>query len=170
MKVLFLDRDGTLIHEPPDGYIDSLEKLKILPGVIKTLKDLQRAGYRFVMISNQPGRGTPRFPEENFSTPQNELMRIFTMNGITFEGTFFCPHYREENCACMKPKTGLIETFLHENEIDFGQSFVIGDRDSDIKLAKNIGCRSIAFSQTPKPAADMSADSWSAIRNFILGG
>src|SRR4051812_39563229 len=116
IKVLFIDRDGTLINEPEGGYVDTLEKLNVLPGVLEALKKLQQK-YTLVMVSNQPGRGTEKFPEENFITPQNQLMEIFKENHILFKETFFCPHFMEDNCDCMKPKTGLIDAFLKENTI-----------------------------------------------------
>ncbi len=139
MKVIFIDRDGTLIDEPADGYIDSLDKLEVLPDVIESLQKLQSAVFTLVMISNQPGLGTEKFPSDNFWTPQNRLMSIFNENAITFSNTFFCPHFREDNCSCMKPKTGLIQRFLDENTVDLVHSYTIGDRETDIQLAKNIG-------------------------------
>lgn len=168
MKVLFIDRDGTLINEPPGGYIDSLEKLKVLPYVIESLQRLQQNGYKFIIISNQPGRGTDKFPEENFITPQNKLMEIFSENNIVFEATYFCPHFREDNCACMKPKTKLLERFLKQNEIDLKNSFCIGDRESDIKLAKNIGCRGIYYSDKQNIDATFISKDWREITKFIL--
>lgn len=139
-KYAFLDRDGALIYEPPDDFqIDSLEKLFILPGVISGLKKLTSNGYKLVLISNQDGLGTNSFPKENFKTPQKEMLKIFAENDITFDQIFICPHFPEDNCECRKPKIGMVEKFLSENNIDKNNSFMYGDRESDRKFAKNIG-------------------------------
>lgn len=139
-KYAFLDRDGTLIFEPQDTFqIDSLEKLRILDGVIKGLKQLSKQGYKLVMISNQDGLGTSSFPKKNFAAPQNKMLGIFEKNGIIFSKIFICPHLPSENCDCRKPKTGLINQFLEDNQIDKSKSFVCGDRTSDKLYAKKIG-------------------------------
>ena len=170
MKVIFLDRDGTLIHEPADGKIDSIEKLQLVPFVISSLKKLQENRYYFIIISNQPGLGTKAFAQETFNPPQQLLMKTFYENGITFEGVYFCPHYKEENCPCRKPKTGLIDSFLKKNSIELKKSFVIGDRESDILLVKNIGCRSIFYSKLSDSCADASFSNWNSIVKYILTG
>jgi len=96
-RTLFIDRDGTLIKEPPvDFQVDSLEKLQLEENVIPALLKLQQAGYKLIMISNQDGRGTGSFPEEDFKVPQDKLMEIFTSQGIKFEEALFCPHFEEE--------------------------------------------------------------------------
>lgn len=139
-KYAFLDRDGTLIFEPQDTFqIDSLEKLRILDGVIDGLKQLVKQEYKLIMISNQDGLGTSVFPQINFDAPQNKMLQIFERNGITFSKIFICPHLSQENCNCRKPKTGLIKKFFKDNKIDKSKSFVCGDRTSDKLYAKNIG-------------------------------
>lgn len=168
MKVLFIDRDGTLIQEPTSGYIKSIKELKIFPNVIKSLQNLQTKGYKLIMISNQPGLGTKKFPYEKFQHPQNKLMSIFKENHIKFEGEFFCPHFKEDNCNCRKPKTGLIDNFLKKNYFDLKMSFVIGDRESDIQLAKNIGCKSIFYSNLNDSGIDFSSKDWIKIADYIL--
>ncbi|PIY68636.1 histidinol-phosphatase [Candidatus Roizmanbacteria bacterium CG_4_10_14_0_8_um_filter_39_9] len=168
MKVLFLDRDGTLIHEPDGGYIDSIDKFNILPHVITSLQKLQFIGYKLIMISNQPGLGTAKFPYENFIVPQNELMKIFKDNKIFFEKTYFCPHFRENNCSCMKPRTGLIEGFIKSNNVEVEKSYTVGDRDSDVLLAKNIGCKNIFFSNKTHTGSVFNSHDWSAIADYIL--
>lgn len=143
-KYAILDRDGTLIFEPQDNYqIDSLEKLKILDGVIEGLKLLIKNNYKLVMISNQDGLGTKSFPTADFLAPQNEMLKIFSENKIYFEQIFICPHFPEDNCNCRKPKTGLLDEWLKYSDIDLGKSFVCGDRDSDKQLAKNLGLKFI---------------------------
>jgi histidinol-phosphate aminotransferase len=143
-KYAFIDRDGTLIFEPQDTYqIDSLDKLKILDGVIKGLKGLITQGYELVMISNQDGLGTSSFPKVDFEAPQNKMLSIFKGSGIKFKEIFICPHLPSENCDCRKPKIGLVKKLLKENQINKGNSFVCGDRNTDKLLAENIGVKFI---------------------------
>lgn len=141
-RCAFLDRDGTLIFEPQDTYqIDSLEKLKVLDGVIEGLQELKKRDYSLIMISNQDGLGTPSFPKENFKRPHERMLKIFRDNGIVFEKIFICPHLPEDKCNCRKPKTGLVDEFLRSVNMDKNLSFVCGDRDSDREFAKNIGVK-----------------------------
>jgi len=141
-KIAFLDRDGVLINEPQDDFqIDSLEKLIILPNVKNELRKLIKSGYELVMVSNQNGIGTPSFPQEDFDIPQNEFERILKENGIEFNEIFVCPHLPEENCSCRKPKTGLVDEYLKNTEIDYEKSFMVGDRETDMQFAKNVGIK-----------------------------
>ncbi|MBI3954842.1 histidinol-phosphate transaminase [Candidatus Gottesmanbacteria bacterium] len=145
-KYAFIDRDGTLIFEPQDTFqIDSIEKLKILDGVIKGLKELNMQGYELIMISNQDGLGTSSFPQANFDVPQNKMLRVFEENDITFRKIFICPHLPAKNCGCRKPKTGLVKQFLREGQIDKNNSFVCGDRTTDKLFAKNAGLKFISM-------------------------
>lgn len=145
-KYAFIDRDGTLIFEPQDTFqIDSIEKLKILEGVIKGLKELKRQGYEFIMISNQDGLGTSSFPQADFDAPQNKMLSIFEENDITFNKIFICPHMPSKKCGCRKPKIGLVKKFLRDNQIDKNNSFVFGDRPTDKLFAKNIGVKFISM-------------------------
>lgn len=144
MKVAFLDRDGTLIWEPPGTkQIDSLEKLQMLPGVCEGLAALQREGFDLVMVSNQNGLGTPAFPKESFDLPQVELLRQFGERGITFTKVFVCPHVLEDSCTCRKPKTGLVDDFLSQNTLDLSSSLMIGDHDTDEQFAQTIGVQAV---------------------------
>jgi imidazoleglycerol-phosphate dehydratase/histidinol-phosphatase len=111
-RVLFIDRDGTLVEEPTDEQVDSLQKVRLLPGVIAALLELKRAGYRFVLVSNQDGLGTPSFPDENFTAVQDFIRTLFASQGIQFEAEFFCPHRAQDGCACRKPQTGLLTGYL----------------------------------------------------------
>ena len=145
-KYAFIDRDGTLIFEPQDTFqIDSIEKLKILEGVIKGLKELKKQGYEFIMISNQDGLGTSSFPQADFDAPQNKMLGVFEENGITFNKIFICPHLSSKNCGCRKPKIGLVKKFLRDNKIDKNNSFVFGDRSTDKLLARDIGIKFISM-------------------------
>lgn len=144
IKYAFLDRDGTLIHEPQDTFqIDSLEKLKILDGVIAGLRKLSAWHYELVMISNQDGLGTTSFPQKDFELPHNKMLEIFRENGIKFEKILICPHLPQDNCNCRKPKLGLVKELLENDEIDKIRSFVCGDRKSDKQFAENLGVRFI---------------------------
>ncbi|HEX9208725.1 MAG TPA: bifunctional histidinol-phosphatase/imidazoleglycerol-phosphate dehydratase HisB [Steroidobacteraceae bacterium] len=142
-RVLFIDRDGTLVEEPPDEQVDSLQKIRLLPGVIPALLDLKRAGYRFVLVSNQDGLGTETFPEPTFHEPQDFIRRLFASQGIEFDAEFFCPHRPQDGCECRKPKTGLLDAWLKDHPIDPRHSYVIGDRDTDLQLAANLGIRGL---------------------------
>jgi imidazoleglycerol-phosphate dehydratase/histidinol-phosphatase len=155
-KVLFIDRDGTLIVEPPDQQIDSLAKLELIDGVIPALLRLRDAGYTFVLVSNQDGRGTPSFPEPAFREPHQFLMRLLESQGIRFEAEFICPHFAHDNCECRKPKIGLLKDYLRENTLDKANSYVIGDRQTDLELAHNLGIQGVHFGSSP-------ADTWPAI-------
>jgi len=145
-KYAFLDRDGALIFEPQDDFqIDSIEKLKVLPNVIKGMKRLKKEGFKFIMISNQDGIGTESFPKEDFEKPQQKFLEILKRNGLEFEEIFVCPHKPEDNCNCRKPKTGLVDEFLKKNmgKIDMKNSFMYGDRDSDKQFAENLNLKFI---------------------------
>lgn len=143
MKVVFFDRDGTIIQESADEQIDSLEKLEFIPGAITGMRRLIDRGFTLVMVTNQDRLGTPAFPAEDFELVHNKLLRLLNGEGITFADIFICPHVPEDDCACRKPKTTLLIDFLKKNAVDLDKSFVVGDRMSDIQLAKNIGCKSV---------------------------
>lgn len=142
-KVLFIDRDGTLIHEPDDFQVDSLAKVRLVDAVIPSLLTLRDHGYRFVMISNQDGLGTESFPQADFDAPHALVMSLFESQGITFDEVFICPHLPADNCECRKPRSGLLTRYLASNNIDLAGSAVIGDRPTDIELATRIGVSGI---------------------------
>ena len=142
-KILFVDRDGTLIQEPDDFQVDALDKVRLVPGVMAALQALQNLGYRLVMVSNQDGLGTESFPTEHFERCHAHVVGLFESQGITFDETFICPHLESDGCDCRKPRTGLLTRFLAATDIDIEGSAVIGDRDTDLALAENIGVRGL---------------------------
>jgi imidazoleglycerol-phosphate dehydratase / histidinol-phosphatase len=160
-KIAFLDRDGTLIHEPPDEQVDSLGKLSLVPGVIPALIRLRDSGYEFVMVTNQNGVGTPAFPHEDFRIPQEFLLRLLESQGIHFRAVFVCPHVPGDNCPCRKPRPGLLTAFLSSTPLDRSASVVIGDRATDMELAVNIGLRGMRLD--PSDPAD-----WARIAHELV--
>lgn len=140
-KVLFIDRDGTLVEEPDDFQVDAVEKVRLMRGVIPALLSLKTAGFRFVMVSNQDGLGSDAFPQANFEIAQAHILQLFSSQGIEFDEIFICPHLDSDHCECRKPKTGLLTRYLAKTAIDVGASAVIGDRSSDMVLADSLGLR-----------------------------
>lgn len=142
-RVLFIDRDGTLIIEPPDEQIDSLEKLEFYPGVISWLSKIASEGdFELVMVTNQDGLGTEKFPEETFWPAHNKMLKTLENEGITFSKIFIDRSFPHENKPTRKPGTGMLQEFL-SSDYDLKNSFVIGDRLTDVELAKNLNCKAI---------------------------
>lgn len=164
-KILFIDRDGTLNVEPEDNQVDRLEKIRLVDGVMPALLQLKEAGYRFILVSNQDGLGTEAFPQEQFDLCHQHILDLFSTQGIQFDAEFICPHLQSEGCDCRKPRTGLLTRFLAETPVDLGASAVIGDRETDIQLARNIGIR--GFLVDPGKGGEFS---WDGIRAALLAG
>lgn len=168
MKVVFIDRDGTIVVEPPDEQVDSLEKLELIPGVIQGLRLLQNRGYVLVLVSNQDNLGSSAYPNEKYEIVQKKLMRLLNGEGIQFKSVFVCPHSSNDNCLCRKPKTGLLDEFIRTNEVDLLRSFVFGDRETDVQLARNIGCKAIRLTSDESTKADFKSNSFIEACNYIV--
>ena len=142
-KALFIDRDGTLIREPEDEQIDSLEKLEFIPGVFRNLYFVAKnLDYELVMVTNQDGLGTGSFPEDAFWPAHNKMLKAFKNEGITFDAILIDRSFPEDNAPTRKPRTGLMSKYM-DGSYDLANSFVIGDRLTDIELAKNLGAKGI---------------------------
>ena len=146
-RIAFVDRDGTLIKEPDDCQVDRLDKVELVPGVIPALIRLRDAGYRFVMVSNQDGRGTDSFPEQDFLTPHNFMLQLFSSQGIEFDEVFICPHFEKAACQCRKPSPGLVGDFFERVAVDRANSLMVGDREIDLDFARNLSVRGFLIEQ-----------------------
>jgi len=167
-KVLFIDRDGTLVIEPPIDYqIDSLEKLEYYPGVFQNLSRIAKElDYLLVMVTNQDGLGTDSFPEGNFWPAQNKIIQAFKNEGVEFAEILIDKSFAEQNLPTRKPGTAMLTHYLKGN-YDIGNSYVIGDRITDIQLAKNMGCKAIFISKEKQEDAALTTTEWFDIYNFL---
>jgi imidazoleglycerol-phosphate dehydratase / histidinol-phosphatase len=163
LRIVFVDRDGTLIEEPPDEQVDSLAKIRFMPGVFAALQKITAAGYRLVMVTNQDALGTARFPQINFDLAHAHVMDTFASQGLTFDAVCICPHTPADGCACRKPKAGLVAGFMASHAVDLAHSVVIGDRLTDLEFAKNLGVRGIRVQKTGS-----ANETWPAIAADLL--
>jgi imidazoleglycerol-phosphate dehydratase / histidinol-phosphatase len=167
-KVLFIDRDGTLVIEPPiDLQLDSLEKLEFYPGVFQYLGRIaHELDYELVMVTNQDGLGTDSFPEAHFWPAQNKIIQAFRNEGIIFKEVIIDRSFPHENLPTRKPGTALLTHYL-KGAYDLKNSYVIGDRSTDIQLAKNMGCGAIYIGKESNEMAQMRTDSWADIYGLL---
>ena len=164
-RIVFIDRDGTIIREPRDKQVDSLEKLEFIPGIISGLQLLVDAGFTLVMVSNQDGLGTKNYPRRSFSRVQKKILALLSGEGIHFERIFICPHRPGDNCGCRKPGTGLVQEYLNKVRVDRSRSFVLGDRTTDVEFAANLGMRSVHLTTKRSPQLEYcTADALDACR------
>lgn len=168
-KVLFIDRDGTIIEEPEDFQIDAFEKLFFLPKVISNLAKIARElDFELVMVSNQDGLGTSSFPETTFWPVQNFIINTLKEEGIVFKDIYIDRSFEAENAPTRKPGTGMLSKYIY-GDYDLQQSFVIGDRLTDVQLAQNLGTGAILISNQSNPDADLTTTDWEAIYQFLKG-
>ena len=162
-RVLFIDRDGTLIQEPADEQIDSFDKLKFTKGMFKNLGFIHsKLDFEFIMVSNQDGLGTNSFPENTFWPVQNFIIQTLDGEGITFDEILIDRHFPNDNAPTRKPNTGLVEKYINNPEYDMSSSYVIGDRDTDRKFADNIGCKSLILGK--------DGMNWDKIAEILFAG
>lgn len=162
-KILFIDRDGTLIEEPADEQIDAFEKLKFTKGVFRNLAFIRsKLDFEFVMVSNQDGLGTSSFPEDTFWPVHNFILQTFEGEGITFDDILIDRHFPEDNAPTRKPNTGLVEKYIDNPDYDIAGSYVIGDRDTDRQFAENIGCKSLILGR--------DGMTWDRIAELLFAG
>jgi imidazoleglycerol-phosphate dehydratase/histidinol-phosphatase len=165
-KALFIDRDGTLILEPPDKQIDSLEKLEFYPGVITALSRIAKLDYELVMVSNQDGLGTDVFPETDFWPAHNKMLNTLKNEGIEFQEVLIDRSFPADNAPTRKPRTGLLTAYLN-SDYDLAASYVIGDRLTDLQLAENLGTRAIYLGDNNDVTADLITKDWMTIYRFL---
>jgi imidazoleglycerol-phosphate dehydratase / histidinol-phosphatase len=182
-RVLFIDRDGTIVLEPPVDYqLDSLEKLEFYPQVFRNLHFIrEKLDFEFAMVTNQDGLGTASFPEDTFWPVQNKMLKAFENEGVVFDAIHIDRSMPAENASTRKPRTGMLEAYKTD-AYDLPGSFVIGDRFTDVELAKNLGCRAILLN---KPSEELLTqlndkgfqgicalitDNWDDITSFLFAG
>ncbi len=167
-KILFIDRDGTIIKEPPaDFQVDSLEKLEFVPGAISFLQKIKKElDYSFVMVTNQDGLGTDSFPEDTFWPAQNKMLTTLEGEGVVFDEILIDRSFENENLPTRKPGIGLLANYI-DGSFDIKNSYVIGDRQTDVQLAKNLGSKAIFINTLPNDEADFSAKTWDDIYNYL---
>lgn len=173
-KALFIDRDGTLIVEPPVTFqVDTLDQLEFLPGVIRNLHFLRtHTDYEFVIVTNQDGLGTPANPQENFDRVQGKMLQTFANEGIRFDDILIDASYPEENKPTRKPGTAMLTKYM-AGDYDLAASYVIGDRLTDMQLAQNLGCKGIRIgSADDAPAIDncRTVADWDAVAQIVFAG
>ena len=148
-KAIFVDRDGTIIIEPDitqNEQVDSLEKLEFVPGAISGMKALMGLGYEIVMASNQDGLGTDSFPEDTFWPAHNKMLKTLEGEGVRFDDFLIDPHFPEDNSPCRKPGVGMFGKYM-DGSYDLAASYVIGDRETDMQLARNLGAQGLNVAQ-----------------------
>ncbi len=181
-KALFIDRDGTLVIEPPVDYqLDSLEKLEFYPKVIRNLYFIrERLDFEFVMVTNQDGLGTDSFPEETFWPAHNKMLKTFEGEGITFDDILIDRSFPEEHSPNRKPGTGMLKQYMN-GDYDLSASFVIGDRLTDMQLAANLGAKGIwltdddevsksMLAQHPEISPVLITKDWDRVSEYLFAG
>lgn len=162
-RILFIDRDGTLIREPEDEQIDSFEKLRFTEGMFRNLGFIrQHLDFRFVMVSNQDGLGTESFPEPTFWPVHNFILQALEDEGVTFDDIKIDRHFPEDNSPMRKPNTGMLTEYIDNPDYDIAGSYVIGDRETDAQLAENLGCKALILGR--------DGMTWDKIAEILFAG
>lgn len=184
-KVLFIDRDGTLVIEPPIDYqLDSFEKLEFYPKVFRNLAFIrEKLDFGFVMVTNQDGLGTESFPENTFWPVHNLILKSFANEGVTFDDICIDRSFPEDNAPTRKPRTGMLTKYINNPEYDIEGSYVIGDRATDVELAKNLGCKAILIQDSKEILLQgdakeknleeycvLATKDWDVITEFLFAG
>lgn len=162
-RILFIDRDGTIIDEPADEQIDAFEKLRFTKGVIRNLAFIrEKLDFRFVMVSNQDGLGTDSFPENTFWPVHNFILQTLEGEGVTFDDIIIDRHFPEDHSEERKPGTALVRKYIDDDRYDIANSWVIGDRETDRRFAANIGCKALILTD--------EGMSWQKIAELLFAG
>lgn len=179
-KVLFIDRDGTIVIEPPVDYqLDAFEKLEFYPKAIRNLYFIrQKLDFEFAMVTNQDGLGTPSFPEDTFWPVHNLVLNTLRNEGVTFDEIFIDRSFPEDNAPTRKPRTGMLTRYLNNEDYDLAGSFVIGDRATDVELANNLGCKAILLQDDKECLKEknledicvLATTNWDRIAEFLFAG
>jgi len=168
-KVLFIDRDGTILKEPPDEQVDSFEKMEFLPGAITALAGIaSQTDFELVMVTNQDGLGTDSFPESAFLPVHNKMLSILEGEGVRFAKVFIDRSFPHENAPTRKPGTAMLTKYLADG-VDLESSYVIGDRKTDVELAGNLGCRAILITAGHNDYASLCTTDWNEIYRYLTG-
>lgn len=179
-KVLFIDRDGTIVIEPPVDYqLDAFEKLEFYPKAIRNLYFIrQKLDFEFAMVTNQDGLGTPSFPEDTFWPVHNLVLNTLRNEGVTFDEIFIDRSFPEDNAPTRKPRTGMLTRYLNNEDYDLAGSFVIGDRATDVELAKNLGSKAILLQDDKEclkeknleEVCSLATTDWDRVAEFLFAG
>ena len=179
-KVLFIDRDGTIVIEPPVDYqLDAFEKLEFYPKAIHNLYFIrQKLDFEFAMVTNQDGLGTPSFPEDTFWPVHNLVLNTLRNEGVTFDEIFIDRSFPEDNAPTRKPRTGMLTRYINNEDYDLAGSFVIGDRATDVELAKNLGCKAILLQDDKECLKEknledvcaLATTDWDRVAEFLFAG
>ena len=179
-KVLFIDRDGTIVIEPPVDYqLDAFEKLEFYPKAIRNLYFIrQKLDFEFAMVTNQDGLGTPSFPEDTFWPVHNLVLNTLRNEGVTFDEIFIDRSFPEDNAPTRKPRTGMLTRYINNEDYDLAGSFVIGDRATDVELARNLGCKAILLQENKECLKEknledicvLATTNWDRVAEFLFAG
>ncbi len=170
-KALFIDRDGTIIVEPPVTFqVNKLDELEFIPGVIGALNFIrQHTDYELVMVTNQDGLGTSSYPQENFDVVQGKMLQVLSGEGVTFDAIHIDKSFPEDNLPTRKPSTGMLTAYM-DGSYDLASSYVIGDRQTDMQLARNLGCRGLLLGSSTDIEGCRCVKDWAQIAELVFAG